>query len=106
MRRDLYGVLGLHPSSEDVVIRAAYRVLASYFILTKEPETTELPRRACKKSMRRMPSSRMQSAAASMTGFIGALAPWMSQVLALKLSAGSTRYPPRVTLPIYAIGQN
>jgi len=31
MRRDLYGVLGLHPSSEDVVIRAAYRVLAQRF---------------------------------------------------------------------------
>jgi curved DNA-binding protein CbpA len=37
MRRDLYGVLGLHPSSEDVVIRAAYRVLAQRFHPDKRP---------------------------------------------------------------------
>jgi curved DNA-binding protein CbpA len=31
MRRDFYRVLGVHPSSEDIVIRAAYRVLAQRY---------------------------------------------------------------------------
>jgi curved DNA-binding protein CbpA len=31
MRPDFYRVLGVHPSSEDIVIRAAYRVLAQRY---------------------------------------------------------------------------
>lgn len=31
MRQDFYRVLGVHPSSEDIVIRAAYRVLAQRY---------------------------------------------------------------------------
>ena len=31
MRPDFYRILGVHPSSEDIVIRAAYRVLAQRY---------------------------------------------------------------------------